>query len=568
MHFQFVPLMLPFIASAVVTLTLGTYSFRQKDIKAALPFGLTMIVSAVWAAGYALELSGTDLASKLFAANIQATFYAFASVLWLIMVFRFIRHDLWMTRLNISLLMIIPVLYSIFAWTNTSHELIWNNVYLDNTGSFPILRTSHGFVFFVFIAYSYILNMVSEIFLIISLRRKSALFQQQSLALIIGLALLFVPNILFIFDIPPFNRYDLTPVFIGISGILFAWGIFRFKFLNIVPVARENIIENMTDGLIMLDAQNRLADMNPAAKAIFKGMPGRAIGQEYAVYFKDWPIIIEVCRDKPDKPREVVTDIGGLKKHYEVSGMPLKDKRGDNYGLSIIFHDVTEQKATQSRLIEQHEELAASDERERMARDLHDNLGQVFGFVNVQAQAIKRELSNAGIDIAARKIERLVEVAQSAHREMRVYIQNVKNTTRTGDLVPALQNEGELFQKQTGTDIRLDISGEPAIEALKPETKNHILHIIKEALNNIRKHARAKMVTIKIEASDNQILAIITDDGDGFNYSQLEENPLQGLGLGIMKERAEEIGGGLKINSAPGQGTKVTLNIPLKEEIK
>jgi len=381
------------------------------------------------------------------------------------------------------------------------------------------------------------------------------------------LALLFLPNIGFILGFPLFNRYDLTPAVMGISGLIITWGIFRFKLFNIVPVARETIIENMTDGLIVLDAQNRLADMNPAARIIFKDIPGRAIGQESGVYFKDRPIILEVCRDKPAQSREMITDDGGQKNVFEVSCMLLKDKKGRHTGTSIVFHDVTEKRATQARLIEQQKELATSGERERMARDLHDNLGQVFGFVNVQAQAIKRELSIAGVDIAGPKIERLVEVAQSAHREMREYIQSVKSSAQTADLLHALKNEVEQFKKQTGTDIKLDIPDEPTVQVLKPEIYNHIFNIIKEALNNIRKHAVAKMVIIEIKSGNNRVQVIITDNGAGFEIARVEKRRSQGLGLGIMKERAREIGGSIEIDSAPGKGTKVILDIPFAEGV-
>jgi signal transduction histidine kinase len=117
-------------------------------------------------------------------------------------------------------------------------------------------------------------------------------------------------------------------------------------------------------------------------------------------------------------------------KTFEISYLPLHDAKGRHNGLTIILHDVTEKKINQAKLLEQEKKLAILDERERLVRDLHDNLGQVLGFINVQAQAIKRELKVSGLPVA--KLERLIEVAQSAHQDMRTYIIKRKKTTDPG----------------------------------------------------------------------------------------------------------------------------------------
>lgn len=565
MHFSYVPQILPYLAPAAVTLVLFIYALRQKDVKGASPFGLTMLVATIWTAAYTLELGGADLFTKITAAKIEATVYPFAPVLWLIMVCRFTGYDAWLNKINTFLLFIIPLASIALVWTNDITGLWWPDTYIESSGLVPILVVAHGAGFWALIAYSYALNIIGEVLLIVSFKRRSALFHQQSLALFIGLALLFVPNFGFILGIPLFNRYDLTPAVMGISGLIIGWGIFRFKLFDIVPVARETIIENMPDGLIVLDAQNRLADMNPAARAIFKDIPGHAIGREAGEYFKDYPIITELCLDKPAQSREMVTGSGNEKNVYEVSCMELKDKKDRHTGLWVLFRNVTEKRDTQSRLIEQHKKLAASEERERLARDLHDNLGQIFGFINVQAQAVRRELSMAGVDIAGPKIERLAEAAQSAHQDMREYIQGIKDNRRAADLVDALKNEAEQFKKQTGTDIKLVIPDETPVYEIKPDTNTQIFNIIKETLNNIRKHAGATTVIIKIKTTKNGLQFIVKDDGNGFDVCAAGKKTPQGLGLGIMKDRAREIGGKIDIESAPGKGTKVILNIPAAE---
>lgn len=185
-----------------------------------------------------------------------------------------------------------------------------------------------------------------------------------------------------------------------------------------------------------------------------------------------------------------------------------------------------------------------SEERERLARDLHDNLGQVFGFINVQAQAIKQELSNAGVDIASRKIDRLVEAAQAAHCDMHDYIQSIKKTALADkDFMAALKEEAAQFSGQTGIDIRMDLPAALPVALLKPVACTHLLNIIKEALNNVRKHAEAKKVLIEVKTAGAQMLTVITDDGKGFDITEIKKTPAPGLGINIMQERAGKSGG-------------------------
>jgi len=568
MQFQYVPYIWPFLASTAVTLNLAVYALRHKNVRGAFFFGLCMLLTALWSGSYALEIAGTDLSTMIFWSNVQSMAYSFNPVLWLMMVFLFIERDHRVTRRNILLLLILPLLTVVLAWTNDLHGLMRQNVHLDTNGPFPVVAKTYGPWFWVIAAYSYFLNILSEFLLGLSLRRKSALYREQSLALFIGLALVFMQNALHIFGLSPVSRYDLTPVATGVSGLIIAWGIFRYRLFDIVPVARENIIENMADGLIVLDAQNRIADLNRTAKTIFGSSSARAIGQEAAAFFKDRPDFAQICCGRGRPPGELVMENDGQAKVFEVSILSLPDKRGKHTGLSIILHDVTERKMAQARLLEQQRALAMSEERERLARDLHDNLGQVFGFINVHTQAIKHELAGAGIDIAVPKLERLVEAAQSAHREMREYIKNVKSAADVEkNFVPALKKDLGQFEKQTGVNIRLNIPDDSQVERLMPGVKVHLLNIVKEALNNVRKHAEAKKVSIEITAAGKEIRAAIEDDGGGFDVAQYAKEPAKGFGLNIMKERAGEIGGELRIDSAPGKGTRIFLRVPQKEGV-
>ncbi len=565
MHFQYVPFIWPLAVSAAVTAALTVYALRHRSVRGALPFGICMLLTALWSGGYALEIAGADLETMMFWTKVQSMAYSFNPVIWLVMVFLFIDRERWITRRNILLLLVLPALTVAMAWTNGLYGLMWQNAGMDMSGTFPVVTKTYGSWFWVIAAYSYILNIISELLLAVSLRRKSSLYREQSLALFIGLLLLILMNLQYILKIGSVSLYDLTPVAAGVSGLIIAWGIFRYRLFDIVPVARENIIENMDDGLIVLDARNRIADMNRTAKTIFGDSSVRSIGQEAEAFYKNQPAFAGISCNEESQPKELVIQQEDSQKTYEVSYIPLQDRQGNSNGLTVILHDVTERRQVQARLLEQQRALAMSEERERLARDLHDNLGQIFGFVNVQAQAIAHELEENKIESASQKVKRLVEVAQSAHEEMREYIRSVKITAAAQkNFVSAIKQVIEQYKNQTGISIKLLISDEQLIEALEPFVKMQMSNIFKEALNNIRKHAEAKQVSIEIKADGNAIRAVIEDNGRGFDVMNCKKEPGHGLGLNIMRERAGEIGGEIRISSAPEKGTRISLCVPCK----
>lgn len=564
MHFQYVPFIWPLFAAAAVTGMLAVYSIRRKEIRGAFLFGLCMFLTAWWAGCNVLEIAGTDLATILFWANLQYISYVFSPVLWLLMVFRFIERDRWVTRRNLLFLLVVPVITLLLIWKDP-HGLIRQNIHLDRNGPFPVLAKKYGPWFWIFAGYSDLLNLISLFLLGLSLRRKSLLYREQVGALFIGLGLVFMQHSTYILGINPVSRYDLSPVVAGVSGLIIARCVFRYRLFDIVPVARENIIENMADGLIMLDAQNRIADLNPAAKAIC-GDSITPIGRPATVLFKEWLSLAKSGFDGGELPGELAIPIDGALKIFEVSSLELTDRRGRHTGLSIILHEVTEQRLTQAKLLTQQRALALSEERERLARDLHDNLGQVFGFINLQVQAIQRELANAGINTAGSRLERLVEVTRSAHGEMREYLRNAKNKA-AGELefIPAVKKEIEQYTRQTGIAVKLWIADESFIEGLAADVQTQLANITKEALNNIRKHAEAKQVLIEIKTAGQEVCAAIEDDGKGFDSRRDTKEPASGLGLNIMRERAREIGGELMIDSVPGKGTRILLRFPLNK---
>ncbi|MCB0094526.1 MAG: sensor histidine kinase [Caldilineaceae bacterium] len=232
----------------------------------------------------------------------------------------------------------------------------------------------------------------------------------------------------------------------------------------------------------------------------------------------------------------------------------------------IIVRQVEERKQVYQELTQQQRALAMLQERERLARELHDNLGQILGFINVQTQAAI-QLLNRGKNLEADQLlQRLHDVAKTAQTDVREQILNLRSGSALDtDFRAALQEY--LAQFSNFSNIKVNLVGLEQLDAIgvNHQVEIQLLRIIQEALTNVRKHAQAQRITLSLAVQSEQIHVVVEDDGCGFDLATAAgaENGYH-IGLNVMRERAEEVGGQFAINSQPGRGAKVIIDLPIQ----
>ncbi|MDD3705314.1 MAG: histidine kinase N-terminal 7TM domain-containing protein [Clostridiaceae bacterium] len=565
MQIQYIPYIWPLIVSAFISLSLGIFvMLKRRNSKGALSFILSMFVVTIWSSGNALEMASVDFGTKLFWANVQYFAYCYSPLTLLAMCMEFTGYDRWVRSRKIMWIAVIPTIILILVWTDGLHGLMRYDMHMDYSGSFPVIDKKYGPAFYIHALYSHSLNILTWILLIRAVFFKNTVYRKQAVSLLAGMSLIVIPNILYISGLGPMKRFDITPVFFGPAGIIIALGIFRYKLFDLVPVARAAVIENMDAGVMVLDLQNRVLDINPAFRRIAGYNIRNIDGIKVEEVCEKVPGLLKTCTDRDIVHSEFVINKDGMPMIYEVFLSTLNDNRGIPSGRLILIYDITQKKQEQRRYLEQQWKLAVTEERERLARDLHDDLGQVLGFINLQAQGIRKELANADIDIVSQKLDRLVHVSQEAHNDIREYIRSIRNTeVLTKDFVAGLIKDINSFEEQSGLRVKLDIPSGYTGEELKPDIRINTLNIIREALNNIRKHADADNVYMGFTVSKEQLCVTVEDDGKGFD---IETNLANRYGLNIMRERASEIGAQIGIESEPGKGCCISLEVPLDGE--
>jgi signal transduction histidine kinase len=221
----------------------------------------------------------------------------------------------------------------------------------------------------------------------------------------------------------------------------------------------------------------------------------------------------------------------------------------------------------QAQLLERQRALAMLSERERLARELHDDLGQVLGYVKMQAQAARDRLAQDQKAAADSDLAQLVAVAQDAHADVREYILGAKSAAPTQPgFLPVLRQYLHRFSEHYALRTELIAPPDWMDDVLEPTVEAQLLRIIQEALTNARKHAHALCVQISIVLEESQAQIIVQDDGVGFDPRLLATAEGLKYGLGFMRERAEEVGGSVEIHSAPGAGTRVIICVPRRKD--
>ncbi len=220
----------------------------------------------------------------------------------------------------------------------------------------------------------------------------------------------------------------------------------------------------------------------------------------------------------------------------------------------------------QEKLLEQERHVAAMEERERLARDLHDGLGQVMSAVNIHSQAVQTFLSTGEMDAAETSNQNILDLTQDANLKIRRFILGLHETSpNPKNMVEAIRETLKIFSSQTGILTFLDWQRDVSAAFFQPAIEEQVLHIIQEALTNARKHSGAKRIDVMFSFDKLQAQMIISDDGIGFDTEQVTVDQSLHFGLGMMKERAHVFGGRLDVRSIPGQGTRILLTIPLLE---
>ena len=247
----------------------------------------------------------------------------------------------------------------------------------------------------------------------------------------------------------------------------------------------------------------------------------------------------------------------------------LTDKRGaDEFteadtAIIVLFAGQAGLAIENARLHARVEQLAVEEERQRIAREMHDGLAQLLGYVNVKTGAVRRLIELGKNEDAAQELTQLEEAARGAYADVREGVLGLRVMTQEGGgFVPAIRAYIEQFRDQSGIDVDLDVQYDEQEFTWTPDAEVQLIRVVQEALSNVRKHSGALTASVRLATVGDELTLSIADSGAGFGAGR--PTPGQGprFGLQVMRERAESLGGSLEVQTEPGKGTTVLVRVP------
>ena len=217
-----------------------------------------------------------------------------------------------------------------------------------------------------------------------------------------------------------------------------------------------------------------------------------------------------------------------------------------------------------ARLYEAVRGMATAEERDRLAREMHDGLAQALGYLSLKLALAERMLDGDPGSPMREALAEMRKVAANAYEEVRQAIFGLRTMVSRGlGLVPTLSEYLHEFSQQAGLEVKLEVRQESDLTQFAPEVEVQLVRIVQEALHNIRKHAGVRSARVRFWREGEDILMSVEDDGVGFDPAAPPADGRRHFGLATMRERAESVGGVLTVGSLGGMGTQVVVRLPL-----
>ena len=341
----------------------------------------------------------------------------------------------------------------------------------------------------------------------------------------------------------------------------------------------SSALEQSSDGIAVTDLEGNLLFVNNAFATMHGYAAEELVGRHLSLFHATEQMpSVEAANRQMQNTGEFSGEIwhvrrGGMVFPTLMHNSLLRDEAGNAIGMIGSLIDITEHKRAEKALRESEERLrylssqlitAQEEERKGISLELHDEMGQTLTAIGLNLESIGKELTPEHAAMIKDKLAETISLVEHASDHVRDLSLDLRPSMLDDlGLLPTLRWYVNSYEKRTETPVIFEALN--LEERLAPEVEIVLYRIVQESLNNIRKHAQAKKVKIRLEQKKKKIGVLIEDDGIGFHSDRAvsETTLVKGIGLLGMQERVRLLGGSLKIRSREGQGTSIFVELPL-----
>lgn len=339
------PLLVPVGISSVSAIYIWRHRHRSPVAK---PLVLILVAGTSGLSSYALRLIITNFPIEVFLLKTEYIQLAIIPVAWFVLVLQYTRREKWVTRRNLMVLSVVPITTLLLTFTNTYHGLMYSEIVSIEVGELSLLRPTHGSWFWVHVTYSEILALSGSFLLIHMFIRARRLYRRQITSLVLASSLMQLWGVLPSSKMSPLSYVSVTVLLFSVVGPLVALSIFRFRVADIVPVARSTILDGMSDGVMVMDSQNRILDVNSLVQQLVGRSSSEVIGKSVEEVCPGWLDQTD-SRNETQTGKEIVVNLEE-QRIYDVRTSSLTDWRGNLVSQIVVLHDITDRKKAEMQL--------------------------------------------------------------------------------------------------------------------------------------------------------------------------------------------------------------------------
>ncbi len=588
-----------FAAAMLVAIT-----WRRRSATGALPFIFLMTGLFSWALGYGCELLARDLPAMRVWTRVEYLGIATSPAFLFIMTLQYIGKDNLLTRRNVILLFVIPVVTMILNFTNELHYFYYTAVGLDVHGSVMLQALTPGPWYYVHVAFSYSMMLASLLLLLRSILRGASTYRAQAIVMFGGLLIPFVANFLYVLQVRPFGHLDITPFAFIISGCIIAWGMFRYQLFDLAPIARSSVIEGMQDAMLVVDARQHLEDFNPAAGRLF-GWARSPIGLPISDALHDWPEAGLLCQISDSRAVEIQRQTDEETRYYEIASSQLIGRHASLLGCVVIFRDITERKRAEAELrqakalAEERSEaaeaanIAKSQFLANMSHELRTPLNSVIGLTTLLRETKLSAEQRDWIETIQASGDALLHLISDILDFSKIESDRLGIQNRPFNLRSCIESAFDLLvMKVMEEDLDVAYQIEDGLPAMVIGDPDRLRQVLVNLLTNAIKFTERGEVILTVARapespapadmpSASTFLFTVRDTGPGIPpeqmhrlfklFSQLDGSSTRkyggvGLGLAISRRLVELMHGVIWAESdgVPGHGSKFHVRLPME----
>ena len=573
--------------SAAIAVWLAALIQRRRSAPGAAPFVWLMAAVATWCVTSALHALTPSLTEKILWAKVQYLAIATVPPLWFAFLAEYVGMRWASDRRFRMLLAAIAIATIALAFTNEWHGWIWSSVRLTPGG---VAVYTHGPWFWLAATYQYALVLGGTLVLIRAMRRSPSVFRGQLLALIAASVVPWAFNVMYLTGLLSPAGFDTTPLSFAFSGVLFAWALYRTYLFDLIPVARDMLVDSLSDAVIVVDPTFRVLDMNAAARNLSDNAQ-EWLGKPAADLFPflaGWPLTLTSTPSST-----LVGSSGPDQAYYDVRTMPVRAKNHSFAAWVVVLRDVSDQRRAQAeldvfeaRVQEQQKLESLSVLAGGLAHDFNNLLAGIVGNADLLALQLPPS-SEMGSNIGA-----IILGAQRAAdlvSKMLAYAGERHGSTSRIDLDVLVGELLDLLRASAARHCMLRYIGQPAAAIVGDPTqvRQVVMNLIINAAEAVEEGTGAVTVSTGVEQLSAWKLADmmfgrdaepgvyafleVRDNGPGMDEETLRRifNPFfttkhsgHGLGLAAVQGIVRGHRGALHVDSNPGIGSRFCVWFP------